>query len=126
MQANVLYLTDWRKSIDKMHVISERFLPTYTRLEPNYSRGLDLCWRIIFSDGRIGWGESLAVNSHRTRIYYVPQDIADEPWLVAAAEVGYDTIWAASDEAKYQPILRNIINRASVDRLRRLDAESTL
>ena len=71
-------------------------------------------------------GESLAANGHRTKTFYVPRDIADEPWLKVAASAGYNTAWATSDAAALRPVLSAIIRRAPRERQQQLDADAKL
>lgn len=124
MKTTVDESTTWGKATEGLHIISEKFVPLHTR-EPGFrTRGDDRYWQIQLADGRIGWGESLAANSHRTSNFYVPQDVADEPWLKAAASAGYNVAWATSDDAAYHPTLSTIIRRASVERQQQLDLDA--
>lgn len=48
MVATELQVVDWRKSIEGLHTISEKFVPLYTRLEPSYARGEDRYYRACY------------------------------------------------------------------------------
>lgn len=116
---------DWEKAVEGLHMISAKYVPIHTRAMAVHARGPDRFWQITFADGRIGWGESLAANAHRTNSFYVPRDVADEPWLKVAATAGYNTAWATSAAAAHHPVLSNIIRRAAVERQQQLDADAT-